>query len=418
MKIALVLLFSITSIYAQTGVRKDVDQDYYSYSYGATRGANWRGYDCDDQDSSIRSGRYEEASSVYDNIEDYKDYNCNIIKAPWEFELCNDSKAMGIVTFGDSISGGYQAFLNTLSTIKDIIYSGAKKTLETKEFYNFPEISWSTGLDQRIRGRSVYLKMVDRNQCNYNDYQNLSNNGATSAMFSQQVDHLVREKADKPVLAFVTYSGNDVCDLEFSRLKTPEKFKENIIKGLDKLNQKVPAGSKVILMGVAQVGHWYEVLAHRKYKGKFGDLFKIKTYADLYAYKLPGGAYLNSCRTALDPSPTARAKVDARAGMYSNVMKEITVTKHYENLELGYIDFPMEMFENYRNQGKDEALLIDPLDGFHISKLGHREMFYIIWEKLQTQFPDFIGPVNQNNQLIRKYFFYHEAKPSRRSPNK
>ena len=60
---------------------------------------------------------------------------------------------------------------------------------------------------------SIYSRLVQRNRCNLNDYQNQANNGCKSkSMADKTIFGLNRKPTDKPMLVFLSLIGNDVCN--------------------------------------------------------------------------------------------------------------------------------------------------------------------------------------------------------------
>jgi acyloxyacyl hydrolase len=48
--------------------------------------------------------------------------------------------------------------------------------------------------------------------------------------------------------------------------------------------------------------------------------------------------------------------------------------------------------------------LIEPIDGFHINQIAHTLASDIYWDILTTQRPEWLGPINPNNEEIAKIF--------------
>lgn len=87
---------------------------------------------------------------------------------------------MGSITIGDSAGAHFSlppkyldgAMWNN-ETFSDFI-----PKLENE--FDIPQKSPGTGFKEDINGSSFYLKLLNRNRCNRNDYQNLAVNGASS----------------------------------------------------------------------------------------------------------------------------------------------------------------------------------------------------------------------------------------------
>lgn len=85
----------------------DVDGDRFG-TEASLRGSSWRGKDCNDFSSKIRPGARSR------NGDPVNDENCNGIFGldsttgrPWEEELCDDKRRLGIAVLGDSISAHF-----------------------------------------------------------------------------------------------------------------------------------------------------------------------------------------------------------------------------------------------------------------------------------------------------------------------
>ncbi len=90
------------------------------------------------------------------------------------------------------------------------------------------------------------------NLCNNNDYQNLGVNGGASGNSWGNIKALKRDpQNDHPVLFFLELIGNDVCGSNPFAMTKPEEFKANILKLLNWLDTKLPKGSHVVILGLA-----------------------------------------------------------------------------------------------------------------------------------------------------------------------
>ena len=56
--------------------------------------------------------------------------------------------------------------------------------------------------------------------------------------------------SDYPLLAFIAYIGNDVCDGSLDDMTTTTEFYNQAIEGLNMLNEVAVPGSQVVLMGL------------------------------------------------------------------------------------------------------------------------------------------------------------------------
>ena len=108
---------------------------------------------------------------------------------------------------------------------------------------------------------SVYKYLREWNLCNNNDYQNIAVNGGSSGNTWGNIQALRRDKKnDNPLLMFMELIGNDVCKKSFSSMTTEAQFKVNILKLLNYLNDTVPKGSHLMMLGLGDGAILYENL--------------------------------------------------------------------------------------------------------------------------------------------------------------
>ncbi|GAB6019994.1 hypothetical protein CHUAL_002744 [Chamberlinius hualienensis] len=90
------------------------------------------------------------------------------------------------------------------------------------------------------------------------------------------------------------------------------------------------------------------------------------------------------------------------AAELSNALKELSNSVSFSRFDVHYLDSPLD-------RGAAEWTgelweLIEPIDGLHPSKNGQDMFAQVIWEEILEQFPEILGAVNPNNDLIRQIF--------------
>jgi acyloxyacyl hydrolase len=409
------LLFTTAWCMAEESIHKpliDLDDDMFSSDKGF-RGANWRGKDGFDMDSAIRPGVKD------DRGDGLIDRDCNGISG-WndskgkahEDIFCKNSEARGVVMFGDSAAAAFHIppkWVNDLGLqgIADLVnfrFDGISlsrledddKLSVIEHEFNWPHKSWSTGFVSEINGQSIYLKMRERNLCNHRDFQNLAVNGAKAKSLVEQVGNFSRRSGDKPVLAFIAYIGNDICKKKLEDMTTPAEFRAQMLEGLAALDKKIPAGSKVMLIGLVDGRILWNTMCNLQHPLGM-------TYAEFYNFLHESEA--NPCRTWLTPDAESRDKASERALELSAVLKEIVATRKFTNFEMAYKDMPMkEAIDEWTKKGGKVADLIEVVDGFHPSPTCHNFMGQLLWRELETNYPHWLGPVNPHNAEIKKLF--------------
>lgn len=373
----------------------DLDGDLYAPEAGF-RGSDWKGRDSDDLDASVHPGVWDSENGMFDD-------NCNGIHGwtpdgyqTYEEKFCKDSQPRGVVIFGDSAAA---AFHIPKQWVKDKGLTPAYRELVVRDVHNemdWPQKSWATGFDPSIEGRSIYLRMRERNLANHRDYQNLAVNGAKARSLVEQVTNFQRRPGDIPVLAFIAYIGNDVCKKNIEDMTKTEEFRDQLLQGLAALDAKIPAGSHVLLMGLVDGRILWNVMSERMHPLGI-------TYAEFYEFLHESQG--NPCRTWLTSDKASRDRASERARELSSVARQIAAERKYTNFEMAYMDFPLErIFTEWLAQGKDPAELIESVDGFHPSHTTHRLLADIVWEELTLRHPSFVGPVNPHNDAIRAQF--------------
>jgi len=67
------------------------------------------------------------------------------------------------------------------------------------------------------------------------------------------------------------------------------------------------------------------------------------------------------------------------------------------------------MIKRAQAMGLTAADIIEPVDGFHPNQLANALMNDILFEQIQKDHPEWLGPINPNNDIIDKMFPWNEA---------
>jgi len=267
---------------------------------------------------------------------------------------------------------------------------------------DLPHMSAYTGyFDQGYTGpvSSVYKKLYARNKCNFRDYQNIAVNGANSRNAYGDIVKLARHEGnDYPVLMFLELIGNDVCNhrQDFSPMTTPEAFRVNILKILNYLDSVVPAGSHLVVLGVANGSKIYEAVEKKMHPAGI-------SYSQFYDYQNCLGSSL--CWGWLNTNETVRTLTTQRANELNQVYRDLFKTYKAKNFDVAYYDFPVEpIWNEWVAEGNDPFDLFEPADGFHPGQNFHAKLGDYLWDTLMADHPDWLGEENPNNDLITQLF--------------
>lgn len=241
---------------------------------------------------------------------------------------------------------------------------------------------------------------------NFRDYQNVAVNGArTGSMLTDIVKTLSRKQdVDQPMIIIYSLVGNDVCNGHpdtFNHMTTLKEMHENVLQTMQYLDTKLPAGSHILLTGLANGSYLYEILHNRVHP--VGRTKNDVLYSDVYTYLTC--LQISPCNGWLSTNDTERAMTSDYAAKLSNVVKNVTINYKFKNFDMGYLDFPFDtVIQKWVAQGGEPWQIIEPVDGFHVNQYAHALIAETIWEIFESDYPTWLGPVNVNNDNITRVF--------------
>mmetsp|Transcript_3766 Transcript_3766/g.3204 ORF Transcript_3766/g.3204 Transcript_3766/m.3204 type:complete len:187 (+) Transcript_3766:1281-1841(+) len=177
----------------------------------------------------------------------------------------------------------------------------------------------------------------------------------------------------------------------------PANFKTHILEILDYLDTRLPAGSHVVSVGLAQGNILYDVLQNRTHPIGIG-------YPQFYDYL--NCMELSPCWGWMNTNATVRNLTTQRALELNQVYRDIIAENHtWEHFDYNYYDFPGDsLLQQYIKEGNDPFDLIEPVDGFHPSQKLNAMVGDYFWEHLIHNHTDWFGTPNPNNQKIYELF--------------
>jgi acyloxyacyl hydrolase len=93
------------------------------------------------------------------------------------------------------------------------------------------------------------------------------------------------------------------------------------------------------------------------------------------------------------------------AALLSEVIKNVTFSYKFKNFDMVYYDFPFdEVIQRWVKMGGEPWQIIEPVDGFHVNQYAHALIAETIWDYLTKNHPEWLGPVNPNNDMITSVF--------------
>lgn len=77
----------------------------------------------------------------------------------------------------------------------------------------------------------------------------------------------------------------------------------------------------------------------------------------------------------------------------------------FERFDAKYLDIDWDrVIQDHKDSGGDAADLLEPIDGFHPSQLMNELLSDIVWDFLEVEFPEALGPINPFNDEIKMRF--------------
>jgi len=396
---------------------QDYDGDFFS-SIFPLRGSAWRGRDCNDTDSSIYPGRSAAPSNP--SI----DHNCNGIfganaTGTYEDIFCKNSGQIGVAILGDSTGAHFGLPIYPFGTPQHWL------DVAENEFCA-PQCSWATGFQQDPKDcerdfsglppTSIYYKLWQRNHCNFRDYQNVAVNGARSPSIARFSNSTSRNSAkDHPLLTFYSPAANDICNPHkgIGSMTSPEEFYSNNKKILQTIDSFSPPGSSVIMVGLFHGEMIYDSMHNVPYpyfqeEGKlpftYGDFWAI---GDNTVISPNSNGTLNPCWAWLNPlsywRDLATTQADHLEATFPKLIED--EQKNLKNIKVYYMEHPSKyVLPAWMAKGNPAKHLFEPDDGAHPSQTANVLWADFIWNYMEKNWPEIIGPVNPFNAQIEKMF--------------
>ncbi|KFM78452.1 Acyloxyacyl hydrolase, partial [Stegodyphus mimosarum] len=276
---------------------------------------------------------------------------------------------------------------------------------------DWPETSFATGFQNLswpiLHGTtdSMYLRLRQRNLCNHRDFQNICFNGAASSSMLSYLETIARNpQDDKPAVVFYGMMGNDVCRRWMSSLEdltTPEEFRQNVEATLDKLNEILPSGSHVLLIGLVNASFVFDTMSERVHP--LGKLRNDVRYADVYEWF--NCMRIGPCYGWLNKNETIRQATTQRSVELTEVLQDLAETKTYDQFTLHFLSNPMvQVFRQWEKEGHELWKLLEPVDSIHPVQAILPLITQAMWNEVATKYPEVLGDVNPKNNLIQAIF--------------
>ena len=393
---------------------KDFDGDYYAtVDYKTLRGSDWRGADCNDKAADIYPGR-----KMTDHPTDI-DHNCNGIVGideatgkSYEETLCEGTGQRGLIMLGDSATAHFHIPPQWVTA--DGWNLNGLKDVALNEF-DYPMCSWGTGhvdnincpYQDPIPGHdanfgviSLYSKLVERNRCNTNDFQNIGVNGARMPSSMGLVDAMARNPTnDHVALVWLSLLGNDICSghTDFDHMTSPETFYNDAMAAYNKIDTLVAPGSYVISPSLFDGELLYDTMHAEQHP--IGP-----TYATFYDWM--NCFEVNPCWGWLNTDAEVRTKSSEHAKTLNAVYEQIEKEQNFKNIKFIYYRVDWRgLFDKYTAAGLPATNLIEKVDGFHPSQAANAVFADEFFKWMETEHPEAIGEVNPNNAKIDELFF-------------
>ncbi|KAK3086693.1 hypothetical protein FSP39_022061 [Pinctada imbricata] len=317
----------------------DLDGDRHSI-YQTLRGTSWRGKDCNDNKEAVHPGARPVQSDLHE------DSNCNGIYGTdpvsgksYEELFCSNTQPRGVAVLGDSISAHFHL---------------------PRQWFNASELS-----------TAVFepLPFIAENELDWPEFSS-----STEIKIAQIPYSLYREQTgDQPLIVFYALVGNDVCNGHtdtFNHMTKPEDMRKNALLTLQFLESKLPKGSHVFMVGLADGGVLYNALHDRIHP--IGAVRQDVTYSDFYDYF--NCLEISPCLGWMNTNETIRTLTTQWAMNLSSVLQDVVkqYKDNFTNFKLYYVDNPVnQVISEWVAKGGQDWQLLEPVDGFHSNQENH-----------------------------------------------
>ena len=119
----------------------------------------------------------------------------------------------------------------------------------------------------------------------------------------------------------------------------PQDFYNAVLETMQYLDTRLPNGSHVLLTGLANGSFLYAQLHDKIHP--LGRLRNDVTYSTFYTYL--SCLQISPCNGWLTTNDTVRSLTTEYATMLSQLVKNVTETYKFNNFDMAYIDFPLDL---------------------------------------------------------------------------
>ena len=178
----------------------------------------------------------------------------------------------------------------------------------------------------------------------------------------------------------------------------PAVFREKILEIWNHLDTVLPAGSHMIVWGVADGRILYDTLKNST------EPIGL-SYPDFYDYLncltvSPCWGYMNTDQYVRD---ITAGWAETLNKVYQDILADETIK--FNNFDIIYYDLPIkEIIDIALLNGYTAQDIIEPVDGFHPSQLANDYLADVFWANIQRDRPEWIPLPNPNNDLIDTLF--------------
>lgn len=104
----------------------------------------------------------------------------------------------------------------------------------------------------------------------------------------------------------------------------------------------------------------------------------------------------------MNTDPEIRAKTQERAEELNDVYEKILADTTWNNFDtMWHRDIVSWILENLPAD-KEPWQIIEAVDGFHPNLTGNKILAELMWEKINNEHPEWIGPRNPYNSLLEQ----------------
>ena len=114
---------------------------------------------------------------------------------------------------------------------------------------------------------------------------------------------------------------------------------------------------------------------------------------------------MGPCHGWMTSNSTLRKSTTKHARQLTRILQHMAKKEKFFNFDVHFMENPFHIVINeWLDNGGEVWELIEPVDSLHPTQAARPLIAKAVWNFLETEIPQVLGPVNENNEKIRNLF--------------